>query len=559
LLSFCIGFQNLNISLLHAEDATGTNTADTNAVEEATVHEKGWVNVHGKEYVKSKDYCQMCHGDDLSGGDAEMPCDLCHINPKHPDDWKDKHGQEYFSGKSECQTCHGTKLFDGKKRPMAMNCLRCHSNNSEIDKWQSESHTSHYFVNISQNAQISADQNNRKNFQTNSYVGLHVSERSKGIIFTSQLGFTREWTNPTINNVNLYDTYFQFDGLLNNHLSVSLGRQSFASQIDYYLLDGLSLTASPSKWFDIYAFAGIPRYISDSDLTGETGLATGLSWIFKEYNYLNARFDYTYQRSRFSDIANEPNKMYLGASASKGISIFKLYSLGEYNLTDQAIQTARIGSEIFPLPQKISFLIEGSYIDESNDTNLNNIFSIFSVDALWQAKAGFSVQTIKNLNFYNNISFQRYEILQDNFQNGYNLELGVQYSFPKIALDANASYYFVKSYGGTLHGMQAYFYEEWSPYFFTSLLIDYATYTKITNDDNIGIDVALKSGMTLAPGFVVSATAEYLSHDLMQHDVRGFLTFDFALHNKFLSIEDRQEQRKEELEKLKEKEKAKKD
>lgn len=529
----------------HGEDLGGADTGIAcDMCHLSPKHPTGWDKSHGKKYVEDSTTCSTCHGATLDGADTEIACNMCHLSPKHPSDWLGKHWGEFYKDKAQCETCHGKPLFNDIKKPSNVTCTRCHSVNQDISKWQAESHTSSFSINFSNDTQFSEDRFNNREFVSNHYLGFHLSERSKQMSFTSQMRYSREWVGDT-QDIDIYEFNFEVDNLFKNALTLNLGRLPYISNIDYYVADGMSMTITPIKWFDVYLFAGVPRYVEDSDITGNVGLATGASLILKERAYTNARIDFVYQDRDLnnSSITDDP-AMYLGASASKGISIFKLYGLGEYNLSDQLFQTGTAGVEIYPFSQRVGFLVEGSYFDESRNDTQETIFELLSVDYLWQAKSGVFVDVVKDLHLYQNLSFQRYEVLAGSMRNGWNAETGAAYSFNKIHLDTEVAYYLLRSYGGTLHGVRLFLNEDWTERIFSNVLVDLITYSKVTNDDSTGMDVQLTAGVHVLPGLRVAGSFEYLRNDIFKNDLRGILRLDYMFNTRFLEI-DRREKKTE--------------
>ena len=377
------------------------------------VHDvKVWIGEHGKEFVKNRAFCKACHAPDLSGGFTGFKCDLCHLKPEHPPDWKGTHGTQYLTSKKQCTLCHGQDPFSGTKQPLAMNCMRCHSVNKDIAGWQSESQTSQVYLDISEVAQLRKDRFSKQELASSLYSGFHVSERPHQIIASSHFRFTREWLDEKNNNLDLYEAYFEVDNLFKKRVDLKVGRWGFGSYIDYYLMDGVDLKFKPSRFFDISAYSGIPRYVELDDIDGNIGLVSGVSFKLNEVNYTKAKIDVTYRRDDFlNNDWNNTDKLYVSGSLSKGISIFKLYGLGEYDLTDTLLTTATAGTEIYPFVKKVSFLLEGSYFNESRNDNLTSIFTIFAEGPLWQGRGGFAVNVIKNLSISDYFSLRMRVIL----------------------------------------------------------------------------------------------------------------------------------------------------
>src|SRR3989338_6789498 len=493
----------------------------------AKIHAPDWIVKHGKEFVKNRDFCKACHAPDLTGGFTGIKCDLCHLLPAHPPDWKEIHGDKFLENQSQCTLCHGRDPFSGKKQPFTMNCTRCHAVNADIGRWQAESQTSQMYLSFLQTAQVREDRFSKTETATNNYAGFHLSERSKQITASSQVRFTREWLDEK-----------------ENHLDVKVGRRGFGSNVDYFLMDGMDLTIKPAKFFNVMAYAGIPRYIEQEDIDGNLGFVSGLSLRMKEYKYTKAKIDFTYQKKDFSAGGlNLNDKMYAAASLSKGISIFKLYGLGEYDLTETLPTALTAGTEIYPFVKKISFLLEGSYFNESRNDNFDSIFTIFSEGALWQGRSGFAVNVIKNLSLSDYFSFQRYEVLPSLSKNGYNNSMGASYLFKKIKLETALNYNFYKSYGGTLHGFSLSLYEDWTRDFYTRAFVDFITYTKVTNNDDKAFDALLEVGYQLRRGLRLAAVAEYVNNNVRETDLKGTIKLNYLFDTKFLEFEKQKEKK----------------
>jgi len=521
-------------STCHGHNLTGGSATTTcNSCHLSPKHPQDWTEKHGATAMKELGSCSTCHGNELTGGQSKIDCGSCHINPKHPKGWMGKHGTKYFDSKKQCGSCHTKHPFDLSSKEASSNCLSCHTGIMNTQEWQPESNTNTFNVNASHSSQVRNNTTGGREFITNNDLGVHFVEQGKDITFTSQLRYSREWLGSE-HNFDLYETYFQFDSLFNNHLSIVLGRQSLISNIDYMLMDGINVNLAPSKWFDISLFTGVPRYFEEGDLTGEIGLVSGISFILNEVSYTKARLDFLYQKKNFTtNVLNNTDKMYVSASVSKGISIFRLYALGEYDITDTLPTTITLGTEIYPFVKKVGFLIEGNYFNESRNDNLENIFTIFSANYLWQIKAGVFVNSVKNLNLYQNFSFQRYDVLASNPENGFNAETGLGYDFDQINLEADVGYYFIRSYGGTLHGARVSLYEEWTKNLFSELYFDFITYTKVTNDDATGFNIVATTGVNLNKGFSFAGAFEYIRNNMFNYDLRGTLRLNYYFSHRF--------------------------
>ncbi len=505
----------------------------TRAQSPGKIHPDNWVTTHGPEFFAKKDACLSCHGDRLDGGAVGVACNTCHLSPKHPDNWLDEHGTAYSNNKEQCTICHGASSFGLSSEKSTSKCLSCHTGKLDTSKWQQESNSNTFNATLSNEAQIRTNQNGDREYETENKIGFHAVEQNRNISFTSQFRYSREW-NSGDDNIDLYETNIQLGSLFNNHASLNLGRQSLISNVDYILMDGLALTLAPSRVFDVELFAGVPRYFEEGDFDGEVGLVSGLSFVLNQVAYTNARVDVLYQKKNFdNNQLNDTDKIYLSGSASKGVSIFRFYGLGEYDLTDTLPTTITLGTEIYPFVQKVGFLIEGNYFDESRNDNLETIFSILSADRLWQIKSGVFVNAIKHLGLYQNFSLQRFQVLAGQSEDGYNAETGLSYDFDKINLNANLGYYFIDSYGGTLHGVRTALYESWTQNVFSLFSADYVTYTKVTNDNDAGLSFKGTTGVNLNNGLTLAAALEYNYNNAFEHDVRGTFLLNYYFSNHF--------------------------
>lgn len=503
-------------------------------------HPEGWGSQHGAPAMKDGlNQCFPCHGDKLDGGKTSVGCGTCHINPKHPDNWLGEHGSSFLTSKDQCQACHGRAAFGLSSKKSTSQCLSCHTGVLNAAEWQQESNSNTFDANLSSRFQIRTNSAGDREYETQNRVGFQIVEQNQDISFTSQFRFSQEWTSDEY-LVDMYETGVQFNGLFNHHATLNLGRQSLISNIDYILMDGVALTVAPSRLFDISLYAGVPRYYDDDDFEGEIGLISGLGLILNQIAYTNARLDVLYQKENFTDNdLNDTDKIYISGSASKGLSIFRFYGLGEYDVTDTLPTTATVGAEVYPFVKKVGFLIEGNYFDESRNDDLETIFSILSADRLWQVKSGVFVNAVRHLSLSQNFSLQRFQVLSGQTEDGYNAETGLSYDFEKIRLNIDLGYYFIDNYGGTLHGVRAVLYEDWSQTVYSRVFADYVTYSKITNDNDVGLSLEGATGLNFNNGITLEALVEYNRNNAFTHDVRGGFMLSYFFTNRFADWKQR--------------------
>ncbi len=132
-----------------AAAVTIAGCADTSEFLTERTHPEGWLNssspdFHGLlvlESVRKAVSCQSCHGEDYSGGTANVSCASCHAAYPHPEGFAvpsnpmfhEAFFQETLNWDlTSCQSCHGEE-YDGRggvdpdgPGMAAKNCLSCH-------------------------------------------------------------------------------------------------------------------------------------------------------------------------------------------------------------------------------------------------------------------------------------------------------------------------------------------------------------------------------------------------------------------------------------------------
>ena len=89
------------------------------------------------------------------------------------------------------------------------------------------------------------------------------------------------------------------------------------------------------------------------------------------------------------------------------------------------------------------------------------------------------------------------------------------------------AYYFSSSFGGTVHGVRCSLNEEWTEKFSSELGVDFATYQKITSDNDQAFSAVFWAGYEFVKDWKVSAGAEYNRNNLFDRDFRGSFRLDY--------------------------------
>ncbi|MCK6599996.1 MAG: hypothetical protein L6Q37_16645 [Bdellovibrionaceae bacterium] len=97
-------------------------------------HEKDFFKNHGKNYIESKTQCLSCHGNDGTGGTANVSCVQCHQNFPHPRNWATaaQHSTDYIKSPQSCSVCHGDDWKGGNSK---VSCFQCHEGYPHPIKW----------------------------------------------------------------------------------------------------------------------------------------------------------------------------------------------------------------------------------------------------------------------------------------------------------------------------------------------------------------------------------------------------------------------------------------
>ncbi len=140
----------------HGEDLQGGKVeVSCNKCHKEFPHAPNWIfpgdNFHG-DYVKNNDpektSCKTCHGENLDGGTSKISCNKCHENYPHPEQWtvsssEDFHGKFLRSKEfdlSICQLCHGDNFSGGSSN---VSCYKCHTQYPHVPTWLGGTPESH--------------------------------------------------------------------------------------------------------------------------------------------------------------------------------------------------------------------------------------------------------------------------------------------------------------------------------------------------------------------------------------------------------------------------------
>ena len=106
-----------------------------------TWNEVGNANFHGAKVLTSGlESCTSCHGDDYTGGDADVSCYKCHESYPHSSAWMDTNSDDYHGAfvlenngdLDACSRCHGMDFMGGNTK---VSCFTCHATYPHLSTW----------------------------------------------------------------------------------------------------------------------------------------------------------------------------------------------------------------------------------------------------------------------------------------------------------------------------------------------------------------------------------------------------------------------------------------
>jgi hypothetical protein len=210
-----------------------------------------------------------------------------------------------------------------------------------------------------------------------------------------------------------------------------------------------------------------------------------------------------------------------------------LYGNFAFDADHANIDQVRAGVQSFLWQPKLLMNFESGYYkpQDNGDIVIQNInrredpiFQLFSVSGLLQFRGGARYQLTRTVSAFADLSYQRYERLQDSFVNGYVWSGGLLYLPGGDGLEmVQLQYYGIDSAGGNVNGGRASYENRVYENILFRAMCDVAYYAKATNQSGVAIASRIGLGYMFLPGLIGEVNFEANRNQFFPEDFRfGF-------------------------------------
>jgi hypothetical protein len=278
-----------------------------------------------------------------------------------------------------------------------------------------------------------------------------------------------------------------------------------------------------------------PSISQDEQMFGARVIATGLTSSHLNVGYLqHIRDGRTLSElvslnagRRFADLAGRPN----------------VYGHFAYDADNANVHMAQLGTQATLMPARLLGSLEAAYYDPQGTRSLFRADPNLAEDPLFQALS-FSNQlrfrgTLRylfsdDLSAYTNLGYQRYEVSDSVYSDGYLGGAGLRWLPGGDGLESvRVEYYVADSRGGNLNGVRLY-YDNWvydRIHFRTK--VDVAYYEKITNQQDTAVATLMGLGYDLLPGLYCEVYLEGNRNERFDADMRFGLNIVYNWTHRF--------------------------
>ncbi|MBI2981227.1 MAG: hypothetical protein HYY44_02825 [Deltaproteobacteria bacterium] len=353
----------------------------------------------------------------------------------------------------------------------------------------------------------------------NGYFGGGVSTPDGKISADSDFRIFRDFER-SFDDFDLYQTVLH--ARPGNLLEFHFGRQFLNPGFSTGLLDGLQVTLKPTENFNIGTYGGLPRNVEEGDFQHQDQLLSGLFLDWRNGSGFQARLSGAWRKN--------DDELRVGSSLSylfKGSMRPLVSGLVEYETGSKRLETGTIGFDLTPASW-VTLGIEGNYFNASRETTRRSILSLFSTGELISGRI-FSTGTVlpNLLDLTGSYAYQRMEVREGDRRGAHLAEVVLPFSVGSLELDFGPQYSFAKSFGGDVHGIRFFLHKTVFKKGYGEFSVDYATYDKITSDNDQAFSTIAWTGYEFPHHLRLSIGGEYNRNNILEQDVRGSMKLEY--------------------------------
>lgn len=313
----------------------------------------------------------------------------------------------------------------------------------------------------------------------------------------------------------------------------TVGRQFLAETPGgAFVADGGKVRLALGELESFTAFGGAPQYFEptyssetfsqDEDIWGGSLRTHRLPNSSLSLSYLNQARDGSTLRRLLSTS---------GATSLPNLpGLPSFYGSVSYDIDGANIDHATLGTQVFALPPRLALSFEGtyykpqdqgSYVDPDFQRREDAIFELFSVSDLVQARGAVHYALTTALSAFADYSYQQYERLQGDTENGHIGGVGIDWLPQGDGLEVvRVEYYIADSGGGQVNGGRARYESQVYERLVFHIGGGLAYYEKSTNREDFALFTLTGVAYALLPGLVCELNLEANSNPRFDDEFR---------------------------------------
>lgn len=377
--------------------------------------------------------------------------------------------------------------------------------------------------------QFRKNQNSQWELPADAFLGGSFRQDSGFFAAETDMRFFRD-LNQTSDDYDLYQAVLHVQP--EAPLQLDFGRQFVSQGFAAAVMDGSKLTVGSSWPLELTVYSGELRSVETGDFNLlDDSLLTGATLRLTQLPQTSVTLNSSWRRDKIGETNWRQNdQVFVGLAASSHLNIVThpdLYGVFEYDASGQVIDNGSAGVDLSP-GKRVALNAEFNYYNTDRQTHRNTIAALFSRGRTLTGRLASTWTVIpKYLNFVQTYAFQQVTVLPGQREQAHILDASLELSFDTLGLSLNPGYYFTRSFGGQLHGAHVSVLEQFTDRWSTQASVDFSKYTKVTNDNDNALSLALGTGYEVVDDLNLSAGFEYNRNNEFDRDVRGLLKLSY--------------------------------